>query len=183
MNSVPSMRADAKANREKLIETAREALAVDAAASLNSIAKAARVGPGTLYRHFPTREMLIVAVNQAEVEALVPLAESLAREHPPVEALRQWCHRLIDHVVRQHGFRETLRAALSLAEQEETYRPVRDAIEHLLRACEAEGTIDPGTDASDMQLLLSFIWQIQTPRGECRAHRVVEIILRGLGAR
>lgn len=177
-----SKRSDARANRERLLETAREALADDPGASLNSIAKVAGVGPGTLYRHFPSREALLLAVNRAEVEGLLHLAHDLARDHPPVEAFRHWCHRLIDHVVRQRGFRETLQAALSLPEQEAAYRPVRDAIEHLLRACEADGAIAPGIDAKDVQLLLSFIWQVRTDAGERRAHRVVEVILKGLGA-
>ncbi|MEI9930810.1 MAG: helix-turn-helix domain-containing protein [Rhizomicrobium sp.] len=55
------LRADARANRDRILDVAREALAADPSASLNSIAKTARVGAGTLYRHFPTREALVLA--------------------------------------------------------------------------------------------------------------------------
>ena len=177
------LRSDAKANRAKLIETARKALTADPDASLNSIAKTAGVGAGTLYRHFPNREALIVAVNRAEIEQLLEIAHELLEQHAPIEAFRLWCHLLIDHVVRQQGFREVLRAALSQPEQEEAYMPVRMAIDRLLRECEAVEAIEMGIEASDVQLLLSFIWQIRTPAGERRAHRAVEIVLRGLGAR
>lgn len=176
------LRADARANRDRLLDVARAALTDDPAASLNSIAKAAGVGVGTLYRHFPSRETLVVAVNQAAVASLITVAHQLTRDHPPVEALRRWCHRLIDHVVRHRGFAETLRAALTLDEQEMTYRPVRESLAHLLRACAAEGRLDPNVDAVDLQLLLSFIWQVRTAEGERRAHRVIDIILRGIGA-
>lgn len=180
MNPAVPQRSDAKANRTKLVEAARGALAENPEASLNSIANLAGVGAGTLYRHFPTREALVVAVNRVEVERLTLLAHELSQDNPPVEAFRLWCHRLIDHVVRQSGFREMLRAALSLAEREKTYRPVREAIAHLIGECEKEGAIVPDVDPSDLQLLLSFIWQIRTAEGERRAHRAVEIVLRGL---
>ena len=176
----PGRRADARANRQRLLDVARVSLAADPHASLNSIAKAARVGAGTLYRHFPSREELIVAVNKVEVERFADLAEDFLREHPPFVALHRWCDRLIDHVVRQRGFRETLQAALSLPAQEATYRPVREAIDRLLRASEAAGSIRGGIEAADIQLLLSFIWQIRTEDGERRARRGVGIILRGL---
>lgn len=181
MNSPIDLRADARANRDRLLDVARRSLTDDPAASLNSIAKAAGVGVGTLYRHFPSRETLVVAVNQTAVASLITVAHALTRDYPPVEALRRWCHRLIDHVVRHRGFAETLRAALTLDEQEMTYRPVRDSLDHLLRACAADG-VDPAVDAVDLQLLLSFIWQVRTAEGERRAHRVVDIILRGIGA-
>src|SRR5258708_24151842 len=57
-----TMRADARLNREYILQAAHDAFAESDAASLNSIAKRAGVGPATLYRHFPTREALILAL-------------------------------------------------------------------------------------------------------------------------
>ncbi|AIT80554.1 TetR/AcrR family transcriptional regulator [Novosphingobium pentaromativorans] len=181
MSSTPSpLRSDAQANRQRILDVARRALTANPDASLNSIAKAAQVGAGTLYRHFPTREALVVAVNQAEVNKLIDLAHELSLAHPATEAFRQWCTRLIDYVVGQRGFAETLRAALSLAEQEEAYRPVREAIEHLLDAGARQDAFRRDYDSGDMQLLLSFIWQIRTKEGEARARRLIELIIDGL---
>ncbi len=177
-----SARSDAKANRERLLATAQRAFADDPGASLNSIAKAAAVGPGTLYRHFPTREALIVAAYRAEIESLIALSHSLTAQMPAIAALRAWCHQLIAHVRRQRGFAEVLRAALSEQEREEAYRPVIDAIAHLLRAGEEAGAIRRATDPGDLQLLLSFIWQIRSTAGEERARRAVDLIIRGLEA-
>jgi AcrR family transcriptional regulator len=180
MPAAVPLRSHAHANRERLLAAAREALAADPAASLNSIAKSASVGPATLYRHFPTRDALLVAVYRAEVENLIALSHALTAELPPIEAFRSWCHRLIEHVRLQQGFGELLQAAMSEQEKLDTYRPVIDAIAHLLRACEEAGNIPRKSDPGDIQLLLSFIWQIRTADGELRARRAVELIIRGL---
>jgi len=66
----------------------------DPAASLNSIAKAAGVGAGTLYRHFPSRESLVLAVYRKEIDALVALAPLLLGKQRPLHAFRSWCDRL-----------------------------------------------------------------------------------------
>ncbi|WP_374680141.1 TetR/AcrR family transcriptional regulator, partial [Hydrocarboniphaga effusa] len=68
-----NLRADAKANRDRILDVARDALSADPQASLNSIAKAAGVGAGTLYRHFPNRESLVLNVYRKEIDALVAL--------------------------------------------------------------------------------------------------------------
>lgn len=181
MNSIEStLRSDAQANRQRILDVARHALASNPDASLNSIAKSAQVGPGTLYRHFPSRAALVVAVNQEEVNKLIALADDLSLTLPAPEAFRRWCNHLIEFVVKQSGFAETLKAALSLAEQEKAYRPVREAIEHLLEAGSRQGTFRRDYDSGDLQLLLSFIWQIRTVEGESRARRVIELVIDGL---
>jgi AcrR family transcriptional regulator len=68
------LRVDARANRDRILDVARDALATDQAASLNSIAKSAGVGAGTLYRHFPSRESLVLSVYRKEIDTLVALA-------------------------------------------------------------------------------------------------------------
>ena len=63
----PVRRADAAANRARILDVARAALAASSSVSLNAIAKGAGVGPGTLYRHFPTREALVLEVYHHDV--------------------------------------------------------------------------------------------------------------------
>ena len=77
------MRADAAKNREHVLAVAREALREAGDASLIGIARRAGVGPGTLYRHFPTREALIAAVYQDDVDRLVRLVPQVLAEHAP----------------------------------------------------------------------------------------------------
>src|ERR1700723_2506586 len=84
-------RADAQRNRERILEVAKKEFTRSGAnASLEEIAKKADVGPGTLYRHFPTREELLVAVYQSEMEKLAAAERRFADRLPPAEALRAW---------------------------------------------------------------------------------------------
>ncbi len=73
LNLQTESRADAQRNRERILEVAKQEFTrVGANAGLEDIAKKAGVGPGTLYRHFPTREELLVAVYRSEMEKLAP---------------------------------------------------------------------------------------------------------------
>src|ERR1700733_14345891 len=84
-------RADAERNRERILEVAKKAFARDGAnASLDDIAKQAAVGPGTLYRHFPTREELLQSVYRSELEKLAAAEKKFAQAMPPIQALRAW---------------------------------------------------------------------------------------------
>ena len=77
-------RADAERNRDRVLEAAKEAFTRSGAdASLDDIAKQAGVGPGTLYRHFPSREALIEAVYRTEVEKLAAAQTELCRDDAP----------------------------------------------------------------------------------------------------
>lgn len=86
------MRADAQRNRDKLVEVARQVFRDKGYdAPLDEIAKKAGVGPGTLYRHFPTRDALLDAVMQAWVDSVDVAAEkALAREGNPRDVLLAW---------------------------------------------------------------------------------------------
>lgn len=115
-NAPRKPRADAIRNRERLLETAAEIFSAGGPdASLEAVAKRAGVGIGTLYRHFPTREALFEAVYRREVDQLSELAERLANEVGPVEALRRWLHANVRLVATKKG----MVAALALA----AYRP------------------------------------------------------------
>src|ERR1039458_3688741 len=95
--SVRKPRTDAQRNRERILEVAKEAFTrFGADASLDDIAKHAGVGPGTLYRHFPTRDALIEAVYRSEVEKLAAAEYKFAKTMPPVEALRAWILLFVD---------------------------------------------------------------------------------------
>src|SRR6201997_4129373 len=90
-------RMDAQRNRERILEVAKEAFTrFGANASLDDIAAAAGVGPGTLYRHFPTRDALIEAVYKTEVEKLAAAERKFTESMPPIEALRAWMLLFVD---------------------------------------------------------------------------------------
>ncbi len=82
------MRADARRNRDRILEVAREVFATEGvAASLDEIARRAGVGPGTLYRHFHTKEALFEAVVQDRVRRLVDRARAMRGAEDPTAAL------------------------------------------------------------------------------------------------
>ena len=87
-------RADAVRNRERVLEAAKTVFSAGGPdASWEAVAKRAGVGIGTLYRHFPSRELLIEAVYRAEVADLAESADTLTRELPPKAALTIWIGR------------------------------------------------------------------------------------------
>src|SRR5439155_20206971 len=91
-------RTDAQRNRERILEVSKEAFTRSGAnASLDDIAKQAGVGPGTLYRHFPTRDALLEAVYRSEVEKLAAAERKFAETMPPLEALRAWMLLFVDY--------------------------------------------------------------------------------------
>ena len=177
------LRADAQANRDRILDVARDALTADPAVSLNAIAKMAEVGAGTLYRRFPSREALVLAVYRKEIDALAALAPRLLAERPPLQAFRVWCDRLATFGRTKHGVAGILDAAISEEDFQETYGPLLDAVRRLLDACEGSEAIPPGLDALDFLNLVSFLWRIPPDAaGKARAERLLALVFRGLGA-
>ena len=181
------LRADAQQNRDRILEVARHAFAASGDASLNSIAKQAGVGPGTLYRHFPNREALVLAVYRHDVQLLADAAPRLLARHPPVEALRLWFDRLAHYGRIKHGLADVLHAATSEDLVGESYGPIIGAVTLLLRACEEDGSIRPGLDPDDVLLLLGFLWRIDPDDGDssdgaARAGRLLDLVMDGLQA-
>jgi AcrR family transcriptional regulator len=177
-------RSDARRNRDAILVAALEALTVSPDASLNAIAKRAGVANATLYRHFPTREQLVLATYQHEVHQLVLAADSLLRERGPTEALSIWVERLARYAVTKHGLADALRWAGALGSDlssNDIYDEIVGALDRLLQANIAAGTLRPGLDANDVILALAGLFQLD-PASDWRgqAHRIYDIVLGGL---
>ncbi|MBM7789213.1 TetR/AcrR family transcriptional regulator [Tenggerimyces flavus] len=174
-------RADAVQNRERLLAAARVSFAKSADASLSAVAKQAGVGIGTLYRHFPTRESLIVALYRHHIERLIQLVPALLTERKPLEALRAWFAEVARYGRMKYGMSEVIHAAVNDAEY---YGPFVGAIRQLLDAGVEAGTLKKGIDPEDVLLQLSVLWRLDPANdGEARAKRIVELIMDGLRAR
>lgn len=153
-------------------------------ASLNAIAKRAGVANATLYRHFPTREDLVLATYQHEVRKLVDAAGLLLQEQAPLDALRSWVERLARYAVTKHGLADALRKATtpgSDLSSTGTYSAIVAALDRLLQANIAAGTLRPDLDAEDVILALAGLWQLD-PAGDwkAQAQRIYNIVLGGL---
>ncbi|MFI2299707.1 TetR/AcrR family transcriptional regulator [Actinacidiphila glaucinigra] len=179
-------RADALRNREHILRVAQEAFAESGAASLNTIAKRAGVGAGTLYRHFPTREALVLAVYRHDFQRLIDSVDDLLAAHTPLEAFRIWFTSLADCVRVKHGLGEALHGAAARdTVVHETCGSVVGAVGTLLRACEADGSVRPGLAPQDVLLLMGFLWRVggdTLGRDPDRDRRVTELVVNGLRA-
>lgn len=176
-----TMRSDAEQNRAKILAVARTALTASSDASLNSIAKLAGVGPGTLYRHFPNREALLLAVYRQDVRELIGAAPVLLTEQPPVAALRLWIDRLAAYGRIKHGLADAMQAATRADLAGEHYGRVIAAITLLLDAGKAAGELRPDIDAEELLLLVSFLWrtELDTDR-DARSRHLLDLVMDGL---
>ena len=105
-------RADARRNEKALLDAAAEVFVRSGVqAPVREIASRAGVGMGTIYRHFPTRADLIVAVYRHQVESCVQAGEELLRSNDsPYSALAQWINKFVDFLVTKHGLAAVLRS-------------------------------------------------------------------------
>src|SRR3954468_23871334 len=112
-----SLRADAQANYNRLLEVAAQVFAREGAdTSLKAIAAEAGVGIGTLYRRFPTREDLIEATYRKETDRLCELAPKSLENRAPMPALREWMEAFVDYMLTKQGMAEALPAILATRE-------------------------------------------------------------------
>ena len=173
-------RSDAELNRARIIEAAVAALAASSDATLNSIAKRAGVGQGTMYRHFPSREALLLAVYRQDVQAVIDAAPALLADYPPAEALRRWLGRLASYGRIKHGVAQAVEAATRADLSSAYYRPVTDAITLLLQAGQAAGQIRPDIDADEVLLLVGFLWRIDNDDWERRTTHLLDVVMGAL---
>ncbi len=177
------LRADAQQNRARILAVAVEAFTESSTASLNSIAKKAGVGIGTLYRHFPTREALVLEAYRHEVQQLVDAAPVLLATMPPLDALRAWLDRAAHYGMTKAGLADAFSTVTTSHEglAAETYGLVLGALSLLLHANEQAGTIRAGLAPADVLVLMSFLWRID-PIGDWRSRsdRLLDLFMDGL---
>ncbi|MEU1618685.1 TetR/AcrR family transcriptional regulator [Streptomyces sp. NPDC005722] len=175
-------RSDARENRARILAAARDALAADGSTSMNQIGRSAGVGAGTLYRNFPTRESLVLAVYQDEVARIVDTVPDLLAAMPPLEALRHWTTDLVEAMRKKHGLGDALSPGAHQAISEQSYGPVIAAITALLDAGKKDESIRRDADPADFLQLTGALWRAASSP-EDRAPHMLALILDGLGTR
>ena len=177
------LRADAQRNQDRLLQAAAAAFSADGAnASVKDIARAAGVGIGTLYRRFPSKELLIEATYRREVQDLCDAALDLSASRPPQDALRAWMELFLDFMATKHGMADALRVVLTDENQRlETRAQLARAIDHLLTAGASQPVTRPDIDASDVLMALGGISLITaTERRPDLAARLIDLLLHGV---
>ena len=176
-------RSDAQRNRERILEVAKEAFTRSGAnASLDEIAKGAGVGPGTLYRHFPTREELLEAVYRTEMEKLAAAEQKFADELPPVEALRAWLLLFVDYIAAKQLIAPALNALVGDPKKifEASYARIWDAIRALVKRAIKSGDIRKDLDPIDLLRALIGVANVATNADwQQSARRLIDILIIG----
>ncbi len=176
-------RADAQRNRERILEVARHAFTRHGAeATLDDIARQASIGPGTLYRHFPTRDALIEAVYRGEVEKLTAAGQRFAATKPPLKALRAWMLLFIDHVADKRLILPAMDtvAGGSLRLIEGTRGLIHNAFVTLVQRAIDSGDLRSDADPNDfVRALVGIFHMTALPGWEASARRIVDILIAG----
>jgi AcrR family transcriptional regulator len=157
-------RADVLRNRAALLEAAqRHFLKYGIGTSLEAVAKEAGVGPGTLYRHFPTREALLAAVLQTRTKELAARRADIAQLEDASEALRQWLRAMEEYFSAFSGLPEPLMAA---ARAQDPGNPLTvpcaaliATTDEYVRAAQLAGHVRPSVQGYDLFLAaVSIAW-------------------------
>jgi AcrR family transcriptional regulator len=178
------VRADARRNIETLLEAAMKVFAASGVdAPVREIADKAGVGVGTLYRHFPHRSDLIVAVFRNEVDACADAAPLLAAEYGPEEALDRWLQRYIDFIAAKRGLSAALHsgnpafASLPIYFQEK----LRPALQGLLDAAAKAGKVRADLDPVELLLAVARLCAPNDQGGiNEQSRRMVGLLVDGL---
>ena len=154
------MRADAQRNHERLVAVARAAFTIGGTVTLEEVARAAGVGIGTLYRHFPTREALVEAVYAAELDGVTTAAPALLAHLPADRALRTWMGRYAAFAAVKRGLVDTLRAgsASGHVSTPAARGRITAAIAAILEAGAHDGSLRTGVEADDVTTMLVGIF-------------------------
>jgi AcrR family transcriptional regulator len=179
------MRADARRNYERLLVAGRDAFSERGEqASMDDIAKRAEVGPGTLYRHFPTREALLAAVYRDDVDVMAKRAGELAGTLPPFEALATWLHEQLGYIKAKLGITAVLKNILK--DDTETFEWCRDtmrsAVGALLVSAQEAGAIRPDVDPTTVLRLAHGVGMASENAPEM-ADRMMDLVIDGLRAK
>ncbi|WP_280406912.1 TetR/AcrR family transcriptional regulator [Nocardia carnea] len=177
-------RAGAARNREALLDAARAALAGGGGSfSLEAVARQAGVGIGTLYRHFPTREKLVTAAYEAQVEDLIDQAGILLANLPPRQALREWLGHFARFVTTKHGMLDALRITLVEDAGTRDIEGIRErmaaAITPILQAGAADGSLRGDVAAGDVVRLVGGAL-MPARVGTDRTQRLLDLVLDAL---
>lgn len=177
-------RADALRNQQTLLTAAAAVFVTSGVdAPIREIAARAGVGMGTIYRHFPTRADLVVAVYRHQVEACAEAGPTLLADvDSPFAALRQWVDLFVDFLVTKHGLANAMHSDSGGFDALHTYFLDRlvPVCAQLLDAAIEAGEIKPGTHAYELMRGIGNLCAGRDGDPRYDPRRLVELLLRGL---
>jgi AcrR family transcriptional regulator len=182
-NRARKPRSDARRNRERILEVAKQVFTRRGAdASMDEIAKRAKIGPGTLYRHFPTRDDLLATVYITEVEKLAAAQKKLSAELSPVQALRAWLLIFIDYIAAKKIIAPALNAMAGGPSRvfQQSAQVMEEAADALARRAVSSGDLRPDVDPVDfMRAIYGLSAAGSADDWPANARKFVDILLQG----
>ena len=177
-------RADARRNLHALLDAAMQVFAISGVdAPIRDIAEKAGVGVGTLYRHFPQRSDLIVAVFRKEVDACAAAASTLAAQYEPGEALERWLNRFIEFVAAKRGLSAALHSGDPVYEPLPQYlmAHLAPAAAGLLQAAAKAGIVRSDVEPADFLMGIAHLCSPDGKGGITKeSRRMVSLLVDGL---
>lgn len=176
-------RADARRKMDSILKAAARVFVESGVdAPVREIAERAGVGLGTIYRHFPQRSDLIVAVFQTRVDACADAAAALAKEHPPFTALSLWLECYVDFIRTKLGLCKALYSGDPAYQALPEYfnKRLRPALTSLLDAAAEAKTLRSGTDPDDLLVAIANLCSAGHGRDPQHARRMVGLLVDGL---
>lgn len=177
------VRADARRNMDALLKAALAVFATSGVdAPVREVAVNAGVGVGTVYRHFPQRSDLIVAVFRHEVDECADAASALAAAHPPGEALSRWMQRYVDFIAAKRGLAAALRSGDPAYEALPGYfeKKLVPALRALLDAAAIAGEVRGDVEPYDLLRAVGDLGMSAHYDGPAHARRMVALLVDGL---
>ncbi|AYG04350.1 TetR/AcrR family transcriptional regulator [Gryllotalpicola protaetiae] len=182
-----SLRADAQANYERLLDVSARVFARDGAdTSMKAIAAEAGVGIATLYRRFPTRDDLIEATYRSRTEQLCAAAPELLEHTEPIGALRDWMEQFVDYMLTKQGMADALPAILAARDglRAHSREALLQAMTALVEAGVTAGRLRPDASPSDILMAIGGITLISGHESDRQlATRLIDQLLGGLLSR
>jgi AcrR family transcriptional regulator len=176
-------RADAQRNRERILKVAKLAFTRSGTdINLDDVAKQSGVGPGTLYRHFPTRGALLEAVYRTEVARLAAAQQDFSRTMAPVEAMRAWMLLFVDYIATKQLIAPALNTLIEGPSKlfESSGTQITGAIHSLVNRAIESGDIRPDLDPLDLLRALVGVSNVSSvPDWPASARRLVQILIAG----
>jgi AcrR family transcriptional regulator len=183
----PKLRADAQRNRDRLLEVAAQAFSHDGPdVTLESIARTAGVGIGTLYRNFPTRDALVDAAYRSELTRLCDRVDDLIAANAPDRALRVWMDHFLDYMTTKRGMADALRSLIAAGGNPfaESRTRLVGAVGALLAAGAAAGLLRADVEPEDVLASLSGVTLAAGDATQrAQAGRMLDLLMDGLRAR
>ena len=186
-SQIRPLRADARRNRDRVLEAARAAFGAEGSdVSLDEIARRAGVGPGTVYRHFATKEALFEAVVFDRIGELIQEARILSDDPDPGRAFSTFVERLGREGARKRDLVEALASdgvQLQLGGAP-IVRALTEVLAELLRRAQLAGAVRTDISVDDVLVLLTGVaYAICHSRsGDARTHQLLAIMYDGLRA-